>query len=77
MSTINDLLACLNAEIDETNNFIDLLEKEAEILVSSESLSEIPALTEAKEAIANKLTEQGRQRSQLLQTLGGAGDRAR
>ena len=76
MSTINDLLACLNAEIDETNNFIDLLEKEAEILVSSESLSEIPALTEAKEASAHQLTQLGKQRSQLLQILGGAGDRA-
>jgi len=70
------LLACLDAEIAEISDFIDLLEKEAVILIDSESLDNIPALAQAKEACTQRLTSQAEQRVQLLHALGGNGDHA-
>ena len=72
MLDTGSLLACLDAEITETSNFIDLLEKEAETLINSESLSDIPALAAAKEASAHKLTALATERQQLLQLPEGA-----
>jgi len=73
---LDALLVCLDSEIDEISLFIDLLEKEAVILIESESLDEIPVLAQRKEASAQQLTKLAAQREQCLRALGGAGDRS-
>jgi len=75
-SRIDELLACLDAEITEISDFIDLLEKEATILIDSVALDNIPALAEAKEASARRFAALADQREQWLRALGGPGDRA-
>lgn len=76
MSHTDSLLACLDDEINEISDFIDLLEKEASILIDSESLNDIPVLTEAKEVSAIRLAGMAQRRELLLIEMGGPGDRA-
>jgi len=62
MSRIASLRACLEAEIDATSAFIDLLEQEAELLTDSTALDTLPELTVRKQALADQLTTLARAR---------------
>jgi len=75
IAQIEALLACLDSEIDEVSDFIDLLEKEATLLIDSVSLNEIPAIAQEKEVSARRFAALGDQREQLLREMGGSGDR--
>jgi len=75
------LLACLNAEIDATSAFIGLLEEEAELLTgetsSGASLATLPALTQAKQALADTLAALARTRAQHVNAANSADNHAR
>jgi len=77
MTCTETLLACLNAEIDEMSVFINLLEQEAELLTNSVSLDTLPAVSQAKQASADKLVELARTRAEYLQASNLADSRTR
>lgn len=73
---VHSLQACLQAEAQAVEQFTALLEDEAVALTERPAFDELPALTESKNRIAQRLAELAAQRNNVLREMGLASDQA-